>query len=406
MIRRHPEKAALIKSEVFRMKHLLKILFAAAIVFSVSVPFARAYEDSLQQELETELRKMIDAGHLRPGYFVCVEFYVRDTRSKVFDYGHHYFSNPAETIYTLLRALPLVENNTSLHTDLRAYIQSEWNAFPPTQYTHIGFNSGAGREGTKFAAEVLSAYRLDSQTGQGTPQTGSHGFPGWDFNPFNFYACWIYAKEFGGKLSIYNAVKDKKELVLYPSDSLLQAMPHVLNSYIAGYIGFLKLEELAGQPKTTGVETRLNELKAKLLTNLATHARGISATEAGGFLYLVPELGDYLYRNGYNLVENRVEQHSLLCPYWMQAFAGETTRYTGGTKMCEGTTSHLYEYSSMFQAKAMILKESRTELELDLDVPRFERGDLYYIQNLIATLEAGPPLSASIPAANGRRCPE
>jgi hypothetical protein len=43
----------------------------------------------------------------------------------------------------------------------------------------------------------------------------------------------------------------------------------------------------------------------------------------------------------------------------------------------------------MFQAKAYILKETREELTKYLDVPAFERGDLCYIQNLIAAVEAG-----------------
>ena len=53
----------------------------------------------------------------------------------------------------------------------------------------------------------------------------------------------------------------------------------------------------------------------------------------------------------------------------------------------------------MFSAKAMILREPREELIKYLDVPAFARGDLFYIQNLVAAIEADstPPTSGSIP---------
>ena len=381
------------------MKRRIFTICLMMLLVCVSLGSAKADVDPLKQKLECELSKMINAGHLRPGYFVCIEFYPNQTRSNVFDFGHHYFHNPADTIYTLMRALPLVEDNPTLYADLEAYIQSEWAACPPTTYTHMGWGTGVGREGTKFPAEVLATYQSSTSMGQYSPMTTSAGFSGWTFNPFNFYACWQYAEHFGDALNIYNAVKSKVEQ--YPDDSVLQSRPHVINSYIAGYIGYLNLEQLAGEPVSTDVQTWLAELEAKIVTNLATHARNISPTEAGGFLWLVPELGDYLHENALGVVQNRVDQHALLCPYWMMAFAGESTRFTGGTKMAEGTTSHLYEYSSLFQAKALALKENRQELELDLDVPRWEKGDLYYIQNLISTLEASEAPGESIKGASG-----
>jgi hypothetical protein len=49
---------------------------------------------------------------------------------------------------------------------------------------------------------------------------------------------------------------------------------------------------------------------------------------------------------------------------------------------------NLYDYSAMFQAKAYILDEPRDQLTKYLDAPAFERGDLFYIQNLITAIEA------------------
>ena len=49
---------------------------------------------------------------------------------------------------------------------------------------------------------------------------------------------------------------------------------------------------------------------------------------------------------------------------------------------------HLCDCHALFQAKALILKEPRKELDKYLDVPAFARGDLFYLLNLIETMEA------------------
>jgi hypothetical protein len=50
----------------------------------------------------------------------------------------------------------------------------------------------------------------------------------------------------------------------------------------------------------------------------------------------------------------------------------------------------LHQTRALFQAKAWILKASRDELAGRLDASLVPVDDLYYIQNLIATLEAPP----------------
>ncbi len=50
----------------------------------------------------------------------------------------------------------------------------------------------------------------------------------------------------------------------------------------------------------------------------------------------------------------------------------------------------LQDYNALFQARALIGKECREELLKYLDVPAFEVGDLYYIQNLVAAIQARP----------------
>jgi hypothetical protein len=108
-------------------------------------------------------------------------------------------------------------------------------------------------------------------------------------------------------------------------------------------------------------------------------------------MMMVPEFYDELNRLGLLLsfrtkVQQATDEYNTVGPYWF------VSRYTAS--IAESTTQNLYDYPAMFQAKAYLLKEPREELTKYLDVPAFQRGDLFYIQNLIASIEA-PSLSAS-----------
>jgi hypothetical protein len=54
----------------------------------------------------------------------------------------------------------------------------------------------------------------------------------------------------------------------------------------------------------------------------------------------------------------------------------------------ENVMQPLYDYQALFAAKALIFEHSQQDLARYLDVPAFARGDLFYIQNLIYTIEA------------------
>jgi len=113
-----------------------------------------------------------------------------------------------------------------------------------------------------------------------------------------------------------------------PPDRYLQAFPHVHNAYIAGYVSYVELAKMAGQP----------------------HAA------------------------------QEQELNRLLC-FRADTFRWDVQADTGGI-------TPLYQTHALFQAKAQIFHESRDRLARVLDTPLVPAGDLFYIQNLIATLEA------------------
>jgi hypothetical protein len=172
-----------------------------------------------------------------------------------------------------------------------------------------------------------------------------------------------------------------------------------LNGWIAGYMGFLRLQELAGRSQADAalraqVQAELNRLLSVWETIFSKdtpwvtlwHKRHLNF--ARSFIMLTPELGEYLRLVKLAEVREALDEYNRVGPYWFVA------RYEA--VMDEGIMSNLYNYPALFQAKAFILGENRSQLTKYLDVPAFLRGDLFYIQNLVAAIEAPPGPTATL----------
>lgn len=333
----------------------------------------------VQSKLEDEVEKILSAGHLRPGYY----------SSGLLDFSAHhlcgdrlteYWHSPGDVLYTLIQALPYLPSE--LASRVRIYIQQEFNAFSPYEYSHIGWQDGAAREffimPPEFASELIY-YPPESQT---------YDFAGWRYDPNNFYILWKYAELFGGASMIFNASKYRLDDV--PADSYLLDFPHVHNAFINGYMGYLELEKLAGYPESTDVRNQLNHLLTLRVTHFTIEPPDLWLNGpfeyilctflniSYNFLYLTPELGQYLHDNAYDIVNAAVAEYSNLAPYWFLSKYDAT--------IGEGIMSPLYDYHALMQARALILKEPQQELLKYLDVPAVPVGDLFYIDNLVAIL--------------------
>lgn len=358
----------------------------------VTDPPAPRGSDFLQGRLEAEVQKMLDAGHLRAAYTSHGIFDLRGEH-QCGDWMSAYFHNPGETLYVLLQALPHLP--PQMRSDVRAYLQSEFTNYPPYEYNHVGFG-GAPR----IAYDVPPDANLDEAL---EPEAFNHTFFNnggwnnegvWGRNPFSWYAMWKYAEEFGGAAAILEAGGDNflQEFSSQPSDTVLINMPFVHNAYIAGYLGFLGLQELAGQAESSQVRNEVNRLlvlRADNFTadsayaefgwqNVFAYCRTLNV--ASNFLYLTPEVADVLRENVSGQVEDAVAMYAELAPYWFVSFSAEG--------FAENAINTLYDGYSLFAAQAMILERPAEELERYLDAPGFARGDLYYMQRLIWLLEA------------------
>lgn len=351
-------------------------------------------EAALRKRLETEVKKILDRGHLMAGFakIGLIDFM---TVSRLGQYLLHYWHNPADILITLLRALPHLP--PEMQREVRQYLRDEYAAFPPYKYMHVGFKDGTPREPFAYPPSTRRIFEHDFG-----PLTGSP-FAGWSKPPHSVYAMWKYAQR--GLADPAGVFEQTSGLIgSTPSDSYLRAFPHVHNAYIAGYVGYVELARMAGRPHASQEKelSRLLQLRAQTFRwdvqtdtgNRQSDQYFYTLITAWNFMFLVPELADYLRQHALSKVQDAIERYTRMAPYWMVGHNEEVQHENGITP--------LHQTHALFQAKAQILHASRDQLAGLLDTPLVPAGDLFYIQNLIATLEAPTTSSPDqrLPRAN------
>ena len=342
---------------------------------------------ALKTKLNSEVQKMISAGHLRPGYFSSGHI-DGDARQVCGDSLLDYFHNPADTLWVLSSAVPYLTPDLAQST--KAYLQSEYAAYNPTTVTHIGWSAGASRDWFDLPPEVDA----DRQNYPST-EWWSYEFVGWgqryggtNIPPYAFYAMWKYAQAVGftsaQALAMLNATRSRLDMSP-PADSVLETFPFVHNAYIAGYQGYLALQAMAGETPSASVQSTLTSLLQSRAANFTANAGSYPGDYCEAFntsrnwMWMTPELAQYLYDHALAKVQAAVDEYQRITPYWFVAGFPDTVG--------EAVHAPMYDVL-MLQAKAFALKQPASELIKYLDVPAFARGDLFYIQNLVTVIAA------------------
>lgn len=339
----------------------------------------------LRRLLDAEVSKIVAAGHLQPG-FVSTGIADYQLNYRLGDHLVDYWKAPGDTIYHLIRALPHL--SLSLQQQVKDYLKTEFDHYPPYRYVHVGWRDGTQREAFDRPPE-MEVQRTDSG-----PAT-STSFSDWSFPPHQFYAMWQYAEMMDDPvLSSEVFDNSKHRLEMPPPDAELVDRPYVHNAYIAGYIGYIELGKLAGLTSEQ-LGPQQCELDRLLALRISTFSKDSPYEDDGvnyarelniarNFMFLVPELADHLRDHLKAEIREAIDEYNEVAPYWFVSQHECSFR--------EGVISPLYNYHGLFQAKAQILQEPREELLRYLDVPSVEVGDLFYIDNLVAALEAMPEL--------------
>jgi hypothetical protein len=334
--------------------------------------------DHLKQRLSEEIQKILDAGHLQPGYYAAGQFISR------FDHMSAYFQVPADTFYVLPRALPHLPEGQQ--KALRAYLQKELAEHSPAEVAAYGWE-GSPRTWADYPPEAVAMLREVRDS----PVAGGRWM--WPFPPHNIYGLYKYAEAgLGDPARLAEAARGKLELPARMPDELLLEHVWQLNMYLAGYEGYLGLQKLAGQEADRNVRAERDRLRRLWVekVDLASPWCDASGTRsrqyhkqrinvARCFIWMTPELGEYLRQHAREKIERGLAHLEDVAPYWFNA-AFEGT-------MGEGNLEHLYDLW-LLQGHALALGEPREQLDKYLDVPVFARGDLFYILNLVTTIEA------------------
>jgi outer membrane protein assembly factor BamB len=344
----------------------------------------------VQSRLDDQISRMLTTGHLRPGYY---------NSFRQFNDLTNYFENPGDTLYTLVQAYPYVSD--SLKPELDIYIKQHYQMFfGNTLYARTGYwldpMSEVGQLQAREWMEVPPEILQDMK--QHPPSESAGNWP-WQYPQHNFYALWKFGETFyrdqPAKLQEIYGLAKSRIITSPPEETILVDKPWVHNAFIAGYIGFLELQELAGTSETDAdlrvqVQAELDallQLRSELFAKdhpwLERDLNRRVLSIARNFMYLTPELGDYLTQNAYEQVNVAIDEYARVAPYWV------ATRYEAS--FGELASDNLYTHAAMFQAKAYILKEPLNQLLKYIDMPAFKAGDLFYIQSLVDVLDAAKP---------------
>ena len=102
---------------------------------------------------------------------------------------------------------------------------------------------------------------------------------------------------------------------------------------------------------------------------------------ARNFTYMTPALGAAMRSSAQaSTIVGALNEYEYVCPQWFIARDSNT--------FAEGSAHHIFDSHALFLAKAYVAAQPQSELSKWLDVP-WMLGDLYYIQNVVAALEAG-----------------
>ena len=316
-----------------------------------------------------------------------------------------YFHTPGDTLQALSSTLPYI--NSTLQGQLKAYLKTEQTNYPVQTYANIGWKDGAKREAFDDTPEMTSIISGGTSTIPASNKQTELSYLNccgtWlnigNFPADAFYGAWKYAQATltpAEARTLFDSMKGKLQKASNTelTDANFLLWPYLLNQYIDGYRGYLELEKLAGYTTDISQSTQYAEYQRLLNLRLNNFSKNspfsnYSVTEynhnfvlnvARNFMFLTPELGNDFSASRKAAVQQAMDEYQIVEPYWFVPKFERTYE--------EGIGQPLWDRHALFLARAYILKQPFSELVKYLDVPAFAVGDLHYIENLVAVLQA------------------
>ncbi|HEX2923043.1 MAG TPA: PQQ-binding-like beta-propeller repeat protein, partial [Chloroflexota bacterium] len=340
----------------------------------------------LTQKLEQEVGRIVATNnHLMP-FYLERGFHgagswppdvTNDTEPAKVGDSKVYWFDPGELVMTLSMAYPYL--NTTMQSQLKSYLQSEMNRFPPLQNLPWPTDSWLKQGQPRELYGVPMRNSVNSWPPPGVPiQT--------------IYAMWAYGRytgDWGYVGSHWPEIKN-----------LFNAKRNSISSYaeIAGAIGYARIAKQlnysadATDGETVAVSAMQSGLNfAQWLNNAnALYPPDVNrpyekpGRRAAVLFGLTPEIGRYLQITNRAAVEYTIND---VAGYPDGSFLWYATRL--GLQAETGESSyHSPELAwAVFLAQAYVRQSGQTQLRYWLDRP-WGLGDLWYIQKLVATVQA------------------
>jgi PKD repeat protein/outer membrane protein assembly factor BamB len=361
--------------------------------------------------LEGEMDKMVSlyeqhgtGGFLKPGYY--------NSGADTALVQPHPYQNPGDTLLALTSAYEHI--NPTLKTRTEAYMQAYYQKyFIDDRVRRIGWDQGMHREYMDIPVEVAEHMStIGNVLGTAYPQR-------------NFYPMLKYSEIFPDQASA--VYQNAQALLIYPPVLLTEpppnnpncsthidayVRPNLYNDYIVGYQSFLDLQELAlGGVYDSGAQTLRNNIQNTLNDLKSTRASAFQINHpfngtdnpdacvtgnqyrrqynlSRNFLFMTPKLGEFFSNDVGISAQQAIQEYITIGALWF------TSRNENAYQ--EAVMHHLYDAPTLFTSKAYVLGESISQLSKFIDVPAFKYGDVYYMQTLIAALDADETEAISI----------
>lgn len=348
----------------------------------------------LVQRLNEEVRRIVDAGgHLLP-YFLERGF----TTNMLFpgdslyppdltacQPGNIYWFDPGELVYTLSIAYPYLSSD--LQSRVRSYLAAEMARYPPLEplpWPPEWLTSGVARE------RYPVSFRPSCWPPPDPPLS-------------TLYALWAYARYTGD----WDYVRNRWSQI----DALFDRKKGSIDSYaaISGAIGYARIarqlgrtadaaegEQVAVQAMTRGLN--FGQFLTTANARYPDPRNRQTGWRAPVFFGLVPEVGRYISDT------NRITATAYLNDLTDSdgVFLWYITRLGLQAEIGESSFHGPDLAWSIFLAKAYVEGAERSTLRRYLDRP-WGLGDLYYLQKLVATIEATGTEDATPPVISNVR---
>lgn len=325
----------------------------------------------VQEELDRVIEEMLDAGHMKlTAYFLGLG-----------GYPVMFYVTPSETIYTLSIAYPYVSSD--LQSNLKTHIDNEISQFDPLQrgyYERVCCKlsdwSGSNREYFDTTSLTINFY--------------GHEPP---IDPSIIYTLWLYSYNTNDWSYIsdhYNSIEN-----LYDNIGSIESYPE-----LAGVVGFARIASHFEESKD--YNNALN----------AAEQGFINASNFDQFLVTAeqnyPNISSSYAQHGYTtpiFMYNRnpiaVHFNRTIGDFLHDHALGQSAAYSdkiltdnplvwltaGGMTWGESAYTSPEIPWTYFMIRSYIAKDSTSDLKLVLDKPD-RKGDLFYIQKLVATIES------------------